>query len=65
MSEGPKRHRARKRAKLTLRQLASEIGISHGHLRDLEQGYRAFTPEMLVRHAAALKRLKNSTLAPT
>ena len=63
MTEGPKRRKARKRAGLKLRQLASEIGISHGHLRDLERGNRNFTLEMLARHDAAMARLTNPALA--
>jgi predicted transcriptional regulator len=47
---------ARKFARIGLREMAAEIGVSYGHLHDLEHGRRNWTPRLLTDYNAALDR---------
>ncbi len=62
---GPEKRKLRERAKIGLRALAREMGISAPYLIDLERGHRGFSAEMQERHADALEKLtkKNPALA--
>ncbi len=47
---------ARKRARIGLREMAGEIGVSSGYLHDLEHGRRNWTLKVLTDYNAALDR---------
>lgn len=65
MNQGPQKRRLRERAKIGLRALAREMGISAPYLIDLERGHRSFSAELQERHTEALTKLttKNPALA--
>jgi len=67
MSEGPKKRNLREQAKISLRALAREMGISAPYLLDLERGWRPWNEGMQQKHASALTALtkKNPALAKT
>lgn len=45
----------REKAKISLRSVASKLGISPPYLSDLERGNRCFSEEMIARYKEALK----------
>lgn len=48
---------ARRKAGLTLRDMARHLRMSHVYLWDLEEGHRPLRPEVLARYRAGLRKL--------
>lgn len=52
---------AREKAGISMRALASAMGLSYGYLGDVERGNRKLTPFMADKYMAKLEELKNGT----
>lgn len=50
---------AREKAGVSMRSLATAMGVSYGYLGDIERGNRKLTPLLAVKYSAKLEELKN------
>lgn len=63
---GREMQKRRKTARLTLRELSTELGKSIGYLSDLEHGRKRWGQGMIIAYGDAVERLaKAATVAPT